>query len=88
MGTVKNLKRRERNVRLLERRLRRQRQLPGAEMEQALIDAENKGVDRGYRQGALDGIAECLQATKDTRSIASARKAIGNLQRAALRPDR
>lgn len=85
MGFTKDLKRRERNVRLLERRLKRQRQLPGAEMEQALKDAENKGVEAGYKQGALDGIGECLRATKDTRSITAARKVIGELQRAARR---
>jgi hypothetical protein len=85
MGQVKNLKRRERNVRLLEKRLTRQRQLPGAETEQLLKEAEARGEERGYRQGAIDGIGECLQATKDTRSIASARKAIGHLQRAARR---
>lgn len=83
MGKVKDLRRRQRAVNLKEKRLRRQRQLPGEAMERAIEEAKQQGFDQGYRLGRVEGIGECLAKTKEFKTVTSIRRSLGALHRAA-----
>lgn len=81
MGKVKDLKRRQKALNLKEKRLRKQRQLPGEEMEMELKRAEMRGFVDGHVSGSREVSKEAVKIAKSSRSITAVRKGLGDLDR-------
>lgn len=84
-GNVKAMKRKAKALNLKEKRLRRQRQLPGEALKVLLKEARSEGFIDGHVAGSREVAKEALEIAKSSRSITAVRKALGDLDRSCRR---
>lgn len=91
MAKTKDIKRKVRNLALKERRLKAQARAMGL-AAQDLFDSDQKrteylaaefdrGFKDGWRQGALAAAEQCLDKTKEFKTVSSIRRSVGAIVR-------
>lgn len=76
---LRQIKRKERELRLLERRLKKQGRPAAVVADQNRLDAIARQYhESGYNSGKLDGLEESLTIAKEVKTVQALRKRLGD----------